>query len=366
MILSREEPTETISLYRQLFSDYEDSDDRGFTTLHRIILHLDDRDLGKYLRECPRVDINRGDMLGYTPLHWASRRGDSEMADLLLQEGADPCTSTNIGIHPLHLAAVRGDIRTIDHLLRYGADVNASTKTQYTPLLQMFSNPTPNLVCAKRLIDRGARINVQDFQGATPLLFASQFGFIPGLEFLLRNGAKIDVPNQLGETALTAVIQMNTYSSIPILFANGANPRHHSLSSRSILHEAAEYGDEQTLRLLTSARIRGVQTQLKSADGQTTWDLARKRTDATPQWRAAFADLVASLEESMPEPPSGVPEIPPRLRLSSMMRAVEDKLLERTIQVQGYSNHLSQLQVRLASALLVSCIAIAWYVLMRS
>ena len=296
-ILANEGPAETLSMFRKPFSDSEHLDNRGFTVLHRVILHLDGRDLKTYLYRCSRKDLDRGDVRGLTSLHWAARRGDSKNVNLLLQGGADPNISTNLGVCPLHYASRRGDLQTVNYLIRYGANINAVNSLLFTPFLYMFSFPMPNLVCAQRLIHGGALIDVQDYQGATALGFAAQHNNIPGVNFLLRNGAETNIPTLIKETALTIAIQTDAHGAIPVLLTHGASLRQHTVSGRSLLHEAAEHSDEETLRLLTSARIQSVQIQHKSKDGHTAWDLARKRTDVTPEWRAAFADLIASVDE---------------------------------------------------------------------
>ena len=371
-ILANEGPPKVLSIYRQLFNDSEDLDDRGFTGLHRVILRLDGRDLRTYLRICPQTDINRGDAQGWTPLQWATRRCDFDMVEMLLQGGADPNISINkhrITAPPLHYAVRNGDLRSVDHLLKYGADMNALDSTHSTALLHMFTFSQFHLACAKRLIDKGAAIDLPDFQGATSLGFASQNGCLVGMRLLLENGANIDFPSFEGETALTAAVQVNAHGSISLLLEHGASVVQYTVLGRSLLHEAAEYGDEETLRLLTLARIRGVQIQRRSTDGNTAWALAQKRAEVTLEWRAAFADLIASVDEGVAEPPSA-PELPsqrvqfPRFRPSSMMKAVEDRLCEGAEWVQGYMSRLPRSRIQAFFALLTVCLAIAWYMLL--
>eukprot|EP00281_Chroomonas_sp_CCMP1168_P023113 CAMPEP_0206233448 /NCGR_PEP_ID=MMETSP0047_2-20121206/11995_1 /ASSEMBLY_ACC=CAM_ASM_000192 /TAXON_ID=195065 /ORGANISM="Chroomonas mesostigmatica_cf, Strain CCMP1168" /LENGTH=449 /DNA_ID=CAMNT_0053657333 /DNA_START=37 /DNA_END=1384 /DNA_ORIENTATION=+ len=64
-------------------------------------------------------DVNAADQFGQTVLVWAAYTGTPEMAELLLESGADP----NIGRNPpLHYAARFGRATMVQLLLKHGAD----------------------------------------------------------------------------------------------------------------------------------------------------------------------------------------------------------------------------------------------------
>ena len=372
-ILADEGPADVLLYYRQIFNDSEDLDSRELTMLHRIVLELDSGDLRTYLKTCPRAEIDRGDAYGLTPLHWAVRRGDLKTARLLLQEGADPNINIRLSngtcaASTLHFAARRGNMDCVDSLLKYGANACIRDSLQVTPLIYMFRPLRPNLACAKLLLDAGMEIDAQDYQGASALSFASQFNSVSGVKFLLEHGAEVNIANLMGETPLIVAVQANAHGSIPILLAHGASLIRYTRSGRSVLHQAADYSDEDTLRLLTSVRIRGIDIKHKDGDGHTAWDLARKRTDVKPEWRAAFADLIASVDKTMPEPFPPISEVRqtsfsiPRIRLSSLIRCIEDTVLGGTEWVQRELTRLPMSQARMLSALLVTCSAVLWYV----
>ena len=360
---------EILSLFRQLFSESDPTLNYDFTTLHRIVLKLDQKDLKTHLQTCSQADINQRDASGFTPLLWAAMRGDSEAVEILLLLGADASISSFHGAQALHYASRRSDLRSIDLLLKYGGDPNARDRFEFTPLVGMFSASWSNVDvnCIKRLVDGGAMIDVRGSQGATALIFAAQYGDVLALETLLTHGAKINISSLDGETALTVAVQMNAHSAISHLLAHGASLTQHTVSGRSLLHEAAERGDQETLRLLTSARIRGVKINHKNSSGTTAWDLARQRNDVMPEWRAAFVDLIESVDEIMPEPPPiSFKEISkgsflPRIRLSSMVRVFEDRIWQGAERVCELANRLPQLRVRTLFALLIACLAFLWY-----
>ena len=71
---------------------------------------------------------------GETPLHWAARFGQSQVAELLIAEGADVNAKNVVGQTPLHLAAGASHQEIIELLIAEGAEVNAKTKRGETPL----------------------------------------------------------------------------------------------------------------------------------------------------------------------------------------------------------------------------------------
>ena len=62
---------------------------------------------------------------GETPLLWAARFGQSQVAELLIAEGADVNAKNVVGQTPLHWAAMAGHKEIIELLIAAGADVNA-------------------------------------------------------------------------------------------------------------------------------------------------------------------------------------------------------------------------------------------------
>lgn len=73
------------------------------------------------------VDVNAAEEVdGWAPLHYAAN-GDStrhhEVAEVLLEAGADVDIKNGEGETPLHLAAARGNEQMVDVLLKHGASV---------------------------------------------------------------------------------------------------------------------------------------------------------------------------------------------------------------------------------------------------
>lgn len=74
------------------------------------------------------------------------------------------------------------------------------------------------------LLARGAKTDIRDLRGNTPLMIAAQIGFLEGAQALLAKRASVDLTNSSGETPLIRAVQNRDTAMVQILMANGANP----------------------------------------------------------------------------------------------------------------------------------------------
>jgi ankyrin repeat protein len=75
------------------------------------------------------------------------------------------------------------------------------------------------------LLGKGARPDIQDKNGTTPLAIAAQLGWADGAEMLLRMRATVDLPNSRGETPLILAVQKRDAAMVRLLLGKGANPK---------------------------------------------------------------------------------------------------------------------------------------------
>lgn len=91
------------------------------------------------------------------------------------------------------------------------------------------------------LLGKGAKPDIQDRDGDTPLALAAQIGWVEGAERLLSSGAKVDLANSRGETPLILAVHSHDVSMVRLLLSRGANPsRTDSVAGYSALDYAKQ------------------------------------------------------------------------------------------------------------------------------
>jgi uncharacterized protein len=129
---------------------------------------------------------------GWSAIALAAHFGRLEIAQILLDRGADPNgVSRNLNTNtPLHAAVVGNQREAVVLLLQNGANVNA--------------------------VDSG---------GWTPLGLAAHNGRGPIIEILLTAGADPNKPNAQGDTPLTVARQQDHQDAVALLLGAGAAPQ---------------------------------------------------------------------------------------------------------------------------------------------
>ena len=98
------------------------------------------------------------------------RRGHEEMANWLIDRGADVDVLEERGNTLLFMAA-RGDcVMSIERLVSLGCDLNAVDESGNTPLMDCCPRSHPETILT--LIRAGAKVNAQNYSKSTPLHFA--------------------------------------------------------------------------------------------------------------------------------------------------------------------------------------------------
>eukprot|EP01114_Cavostelium_apophysatum_P018012 TRINITY_DN5482_c0_g1_i1.p1 TRINITY_DN5482_c0_g1~~TRINITY_DN5482_c0_g1_i1.p1 ORF type:complete len:578 (-),score=60.08 TRINITY_DN5482_c0_g1_i1:64-1797(-) len=128
--------------------------------------------------------LHARDLQGYTALHWASLEDRFQVAQFLIEHGADVNDSENDGsIVPLHWAAVKGLILIADLLLANDAKIGKVDKMGYSALQHAVQNGHPLMV--HFLHEKGADLKAIDFEGHTPLHWAAFKGDVDTMLYLL-------------------------------------------------------------------------------------------------------------------------------------------------------------------------------------
>ncbi|KAI9723558.1 MAG: hypothetical protein M1828_004154 [Chrysothrix sp. TS-e1954] len=242
--------------------------ERYFSQLHELILDLKEGDVEEEILAHPST-MHARDIYGWTPLHWASRRGDVTNTALLLKHGADPFMKTlDDQCNPVHLAA-RGN------------------------------SPGVIRICLAHTY-KGRRLDIDDWdhRARTALRIGSSNNCVAAAALLIELGSEVDNADRQNETSLLSCVYENAHDSIPVIIKAGASPKAFTKSGNSILHFAANESDLTTLALLTNAQLEDVDIGMISMDGFTARELAASRIGAPPGFLEAFDRLIASIEEA--------------------------------------------------------------------
>jgi len=104
-----------------------------------------------------------------------------------------------------------------------------------------------DLTWIRFLAGRGANPNIADKRGVTPMMLATQLGFVEGVEGLVAAGARVDDPNQAGETPLIYAVHRRDVPLMRVLLEAGANPDRRDNSGRSARDYASQAGAGNTV-----------------------------------------------------------------------------------------------------------------------
>ena len=157
----------------------------------------------------PTGDVSAVDIVGRLLAHGANVNARLK-APLLARQHNSGDPNLGEGASPLMRAARSGDIVLMQVLLEGGADVKLATKSGMTPLL--FATGTSRRKSDKAAIeaitlclDRGADINESNANGETALhIAAAQADSV--VSFLAERGAKLDVKDRQGRTPLDVAL----------------------------------------------------------------------------------------------------------------------------------------------------------------
>ena len=132
--------------------------------------------------------VNKTDEDRWTPLYAAAYNGRPETVKLLLEAWADASIKNKISDAPFHIAARKGHTEMVKLLIAEGADVSITDGDENAPLHIAAQKGHTEIV--KLLIAAGADVNMTGVYARTPLFIASKNGHTEIVELLKQAGAK--------------------------------------------------------------------------------------------------------------------------------------------------------------------------------
>lgn len=138
--------------------------------------------------------VNEYSADGFFPLGLAIFFGHREVAEFLLQSGADVHQVARNAQHvtSLHAAIARQDFDLARTLLERGADANARQQAGFTPLHEAAAVGNERIM--QLLVEHGAAINARNDEGKTSYDMAMERSKNAAAEWLKQHGAAVSTP----------------------------------------------------------------------------------------------------------------------------------------------------------------------------
>ncbi len=219
-------------------------------------------------------DHRAQDSYGNIALSYALMRGDTALAQRLVQAGSDIQHRNNKGsnltifailgnepraldwisqrgvnyrqvgdkgISPLMFAAVSGRVRSLEWLMDHGAPLDARDASGRTALIYAVAGS--QTVSLRTLLKRRASVHIADHNGNTPLMYAALFNSPAAIEMLHVAGARLDDVNSRGQSALTVAMSRRNTASAKALLHRGARLADKNSGANDVLAMAIRTGD---------------------------------------------------------------------------------------------------------------------------
>jgi len=283
----------------------------GGTDLYQAVEEGDLATVKSILKKNPKL-LNTPNSEQLTPLNLACLKGEAEVAQALLEMGADMNIGDPDDSRPIHCAAISGDTDTMDLLLEQGADINAKDNNGNAPLLHAAQRKKFPMVeylveqgaevdtqnnwgmsalyygarfnskyCVSLLLDKGADIQIQNHELASPLHIAVACGHTKIVRMLVDYGADVNAREDDGEPPLCWARGANCVNSARVLVENGADVNVKDTDGQRPLHFACMGGAKRMVEFLLE---NGSEIDAQQDDGATAlltacscrnWDAAR-------------------------------------------------------------------------------------------
>jgi len=213
--------------------------------------------------------------------------GDVAAVQLFLTAGMDPNVRNNQGVTPLIAASGAGRGEVVKLLLDKGADLEAQSPERVikkgkkhprkiikfggTPLMHAVRGGHGDIV--RLLLDKGANFNTVDAKhGLAALHWAVYHNQQAAVQTLIDKGARPDLKDKRG---LTPLVMAAHYAKpeIVALLLDGTPPEEQEAAKKSLLLVAASAGRTDTVRLLVE---KGADVNARTDNGQTALMLAAR------------------------------------------------------------------------------------------
>jgi hypothetical protein len=184
----------------------------------------------------------------------AVRQQDYARIESLLANGADPTllsggNSRRAGPSAWVWAVLLQDNHSLNLLLQHTKALNKAPMADFGFVIAVTKG---NLEAVRLLLDKSIPVDVQPFDGATPLLLAAGNADTALIRLLLEKGADVNHADPHGDTPLMAAVRAGPLDAVRALLDGGAKPEMKDKQGRAAVQWAAHYGREDLVNLLRS------------------------------------------------------------------------------------------------------------------
>ncbi len=281
-------------------------DEDGENLLH-IAASNDSLEVAKYLIE-NGVDVyGKRKWNQYTPLHIAAINGSIKTVKYLMDEFQEPDAAVKLDL--VNLASSSGHLNVIEYLHAKGADLNGqvfNTNPDFSNSPLMLAARYGHIDIVRYLLDNGVNVNLQDIDGDTALMYASN---IPLTPIMLKNdnidivtslvdaGADINIKNVRGDTALSVLLRSDNIDAFRYLVSKGADVNTVNNDDNSILSNAVWRGKEEYVDLLLENNVKVTKGDIEVAFIHNHIDIAKKLLVSTELQKDELSSLLFSALE---------------------------------------------------------------------
>ncbi|WP_031548128.1 ankyrin repeat domain-containing protein [Salinicoccus luteus] len=188
--------------------NFKDAQDN--TALHHAVKKSNLK-MVKTLLNYTEIDLNQQNNKGMTPLMLAVCQNDMDIANKLINAGANPSIKDHEDITPLFASLIRGHLEIAKILFSY-TDIDERSNYHGGVTMLMFAAKVNHEEMISLLLEKGANTNVIDHHGKNALTHAIEGGMnVSTMQILGDGGADLDYVNPInGNTPLIeAVLRKN-------------------------------------------------------------------------------------------------------------------------------------------------------------
>jgi ankyrin repeat protein len=209
-----------------------------------------------------------------SPLIVATKCGQAETVQFLLDKGANTNAIASGEITALVIAAQKGDEKITELLLAHGASVNKPTVNGVTPLI--YASHNGHLAVVTLLLKAGADVSVRDefYYGKTAFMTAAEQGHLEIVNLLLNGYVDIHDKIKPDYMGFVCAAREGHVAVVELLMSKGMDVDTQTPLGWTALMSAARHGKKVMVKWLLAHRA---DKSVKNNEGDTAFNLAKEK-----------------------------------------------------------------------------------------